>query len=503
MQNWCGNLAEFLSLNIQKIGRMESPAIQTENGRLSYKELFQNVNRAGNVFKAMGINTGDRILLVMRDSPLLVYAFLGAIRIGAIPAIINTMLLQREYAGYVADSKARLCLVDQVLMEKVESYRGELAVVGAAEFATAMEGSSNHADFHACDQLEPAFWQYSSGSTGRPKAVIHSHRGPIEVANRYGREILRINPDDRCFSTSRMFFGYGLGNSLLFPLMAGALSILSETVTHEKVSQIIDTFRPTLLFSVPSFYVRMLSHLKESGTDLSSVRLSISAGEALPSATYEEWLSATGIELLDGIGSTEALHIFISNRAGEVHPGSCGRPLQEVEVMLVDKQGEPVQEGDPGKLMVRYPGLALGYWQRPKLEKETFSEGWLDTRDIFRRDENGYFWHMGRSDDMFKVNGMWVSPVEVEDCLHSHPSIHDCAVIGQQNGKGLTEVVAYLVLNASATGSDLNKQFHAYLEQNLVRHKIPTRFHYVDIIPRTTTGKKKRFELTAAIAACA
>ncbi|MBI4649861.1 benzoate-CoA ligase family protein [Candidatus Desantisbacteria bacterium] len=499
MTQWCGNFTEYVWRLLNEKKMLTNKAFQFSERIITYEELFENVNKAGNLLKGKGIKPGDRVMLIMQDSVSLVNAFLGAIRIGAIPIVLNTMLFSKDYPYYFSDSQARLCIIDEDFLEKIDECKNQCPVINTGEFDRLTAKQPAYTEFYNCDLKTPAFWQYSSGTTGKPKAVIHTHFGPVEIYNTYATEILSISSTDKVLSTARMFFGYGLGGSLFFPIMAGAMTILfSGRINPENFIKVINSYKPTIFFSVPSFYKQLLDY--EGGAyslNTSSLRLAISAGESLPSVIYYRWFERTGVELLDGIGTTEALHIFMSNRAGEVKPGSCGKPLKGVQVKLVDESENIIPGCKLGRLLIHHPGIAVGYYNQQELNSKVFRDGWLDTGDIFRVDQEGHFWHMGRFNDMFKVKAMWVSPIEVEEVLLRHKMISDCAVVGVPNKQGLTEIVAYIVLKDGIKPEDFvaNSQIHNHCEDILARYKIPTSYNFIETIPKTATGKKKRYEL--------
>lgn len=498
MQKWSGNYSEYLYRQILERNLLDHTAIVSSVGDISYKRFFEEINRAGNYLIGQGLAPRDRILLIMNDSPSLMYHFMGAIRVGIIPVILNTLLPPKEYPYYVEDSGASLCIVDESLSPKTTGCENLCRLIINSPATDHLTGCSTDLAFHSCGPDDPAFWQYSSGSTAGPKAVIHKHKAPIELFKIYAKNILNISSKDRLFSVSRAFFGYGLGNSLLFPSLAGATSILFEgPVNIPNVIDVVKRYKPTLFFSVPSFYAQLLAAEKNIHSfcqHASQIRCAVSAGEALPSSTYYIWKELTNIELLDGIGSTEALHIFMSNSSGSVRPGSCGKPLPGVEVKFAK-----IDDGDLSlenlRLLIKLDGLPNAYWQRPERTAKAFGDGWLDTGDIFRVDRDGYYWHVGRSDDVFKVKGMWVSPVEVEDSLIKNDYVADCAVVGLPDERGFTQVTAFVVLNDPAEEIAFSEQIPSHFEWLLASYKIPRQYHFITEIPRTTTGKKKRYEL--------
>jgi benzoate-CoA ligase family protein len=407
---------------------------------------------------------------VVRDSPAFIAAFLGAAKIGAIPVPLSTLARPDELAFMIRDC-------------------GAVATVKDADHFAApvsdVEAESTRGD-------DMCFWQYSSGTTGAPKAVIHSHRGALFPSEGHGRHIAGIGQDDRVYSTAKLFFSYGLNNSMMIPLAAGASVVLdSERFAADRAWRLIGTERPTVLYSVPTAYASLLA-AAEGGTtaDPSSLRLCISAGEALPASLAERWRRKFGLAILDGIGSTEIGYIAISNSADDVTPGSSGRVVPGYEARVVGADGADASEGT---LWVRGGSTALGYHDRPDASAATFRDGWVVTGDRYRVTEGRYF-HLGRDDDMLRIGAQWVSPVEVESVLLSHPDVAECAVVGRADADGLLKVCAYVVLRGSTPTSELEE----LCAERLARHKRPTWILPVAELPRTATGKIQRFRLREA-----
>jgi benzoate-CoA ligase family protein len=344
----------------------------------------------------------------------------------------------------------------------------------------------------------PAFWLYSSGSTGPAKGCVHRQRDMVVCATLYAEGVLGMTSADRCFSVAKLFFAYGLGNALYFPLAVGATAILwPGPPTPADVYAVIERHRPTLFFSVPTNYAMLLAHHREGRDfDLSSVRHAVSAGEALPPALFERFKERFAVEILDGIGSTEALHIFISNRPGAIRPGSSGQVVPGYEVRLVDEENRPVATGEIGNLLVKGDSTCAYYWNKPEKTHDTFAGGWMRTGDKYRQDEDGFFWYAGRSDDMLKVGGIWVSPVEIENLLVAHPAVLECGVCGRADGEGLTKPVAYVVLRPGVEGtSELAAELQQFVRSRTADYKRPRWIEFIVELPKTATGKTQRFRL--------
>jgi benzoate-CoA ligase len=362
-------------------------------------------------------------------------------------------------------------------------------LVGRASPELAVEPTSNDS---------PAFWLYSSGSTGRPKACVHLQHDMTICADRYACGVLGIDATDRCFSVAKLFFAYGLGNAMYFPLAVGATSILwPGAVTPPVIYDIIERSRPTLFFSVPTHYAMLLAHRDETREfDLSSIRCAVSAGESLPPAVFTRFRERFGVEILDGIGSTEVLHIFISNRRGEARPGSSGVPVPGYEARLVDENGLPVATGKIGSLLIKGDSTCAFYWNRHELTKATIEGHWIRTGDHYYQDDDGFYWFAGRSDDMLKVGGLWVSPAEVEHTLLEHPSVLSCAVIGRADHDELMKPLAYVVPRPGVSATpELATELQQFARTRLAEYKRPRWVEFVDALPTTATGKVQRFKL--------
>lgn len=492
-------------------GRGDKVAFFCEERTLTYHQLLELVNRTGNALRDLGVEMEQRVLMVCLDGPAFLATFWGAIKIGAVPVPVNTMMRPADYLYFLNDSRARVLVVSEPLLAGIEPvlkdarFLKHVVVVGKA--------SGRQLAFDAWvgkapSALEPAptvrddvaFWLYSSGSTGVPKGAVHLHQDMVVCADTFARHVLGLREDDRTFSAAKLFFAYGLGNNGYFPLRVGAQGVLYPyRPTAEAMFEVITRHRPTIFFGVPTLYAGMLAVKEaEARYDLSSLRLCVSAGEALPAELYRRWHERFGLEIIDGIGTTEALHMFISNRPGQVRPGSSGLPVPGYEIMIVDDGGRPVPPGEIGNLRVKGDSTMMGYWNQRAKTRETLFGHWLQTGDKYYQDQDGYFWYCGRADDMLKVGGQWVSPVEVEAALISHPAVLEAAVVGHEDADRLVKPRAFVVLKDPAGASPaLGEELKAFVKERLAPFKYPRWIEFVTELPKTATGKIQRFKLRA------
>jgi len=499
----------FIDRHIDE-GRGNAIAIECEDRRVSYASLSEQVNRTGSALRGLGIRPEERILLLMLDSPEMVFAFFGAIKIGAVPIPTNTLWTSSDYEFLLRDSRAAVVVVSAALYPRIADvvprcpWVRHVLVVGESghahtnDFNTLIGRASPELAVEPTSWDSPAFWLYSSGSTGRPKACVHLQHDMTVCAETYARGVLGIEATDRCFSVAKLFFAYGLGNGMYFPLAVGATSILwPGPVTPPVVYEIIERYRPTLFFSVPTHYAMMLAHRNEAREfDLSSVRCAVSAGESLPPAVFARFLERFRVEILDGIGSTEVLHIFISNRLGNVRPGSSGVPVPGYEAKLVDEHGGPVPTGEIGSLLIKGDSTCASYWNRHELTKNTIEGHWIRTGDHYYQDPDGFYWFAGRSDDMLKVGGLWVSPTELEHTLLEHSTVLSCGVVGRADQDGLIKPLAYVVARAGVDATpELAAELQQFARTRLAEYKRPRWVEFVDALPTTATGKVQRFKL--------
>ncbi len=498
----------FIDRHLDEVRGGKAAIVFDDTGEtVSYGQLAERVNRCGNLLRSLAWESEGRVLMVVKDCPEFLYVFWGAIKAGLVPVPLNTLLRADDYRHILEDSECAGLVYSP-------EYRGEVAraLAGADHqptFILCTEGPSSVSDMleEASAILEPAptsadsecFWLYSSGSTGRPKGAVHRHRDIVTTCVHYAADTLGVLEDDVCFSAAKLFFAYGLGNAMTFPLWAGATAVLSgQRPTPELTFDIIETHQPTLFFGVPTLYAAQLRALDESPRDLSSLRCCVSAGEALPADIFRRWRERTGTLILDGIGSTEALHIFISNTADDYRPGTSGRPVPGYEARIADEEGEPVPAGETGRLFIRGDSTATHYWNNAERTAETMVEGWLNTGDTYYQDADGYYVYCGRSDDMLKVGGIWCSPVEIEGRLIEHPRVLEAAVVGRADADELIKPEAFVVLNDTSDASDaLADELLEHCKEGLARYKYPRWVNFVDDLPKTATGKVQRYLLRA------
>ena len=506
----------FLDANLEA-GRESHLAIIYQDNKYTYQDIAAQVNRAGNAMLRLGLQMEQRVMLALYDSPEFIACFFGAIRAGIVPIPINTMLTSHDYEYLLNDARATALIVSQPLYEHFAPFLPHLKwlkhiiVVGDAP-----TGSIAYKDWVNSEspELTPVdttaddvcFWLYSSGTTGFPKGAVHLQHDMLYAAKHYATNILKLHTHDRIYSIAKLFFAYGLGNSMYFPFFSGASAILHPGApTPQAVFEIISRHKPTLLFGVPTAYAHILPE-ESSSYDFSSLRLCISAGEALPSALYEKWHEKFHTEILDGIGSTEGLHIFVSNHANEVRPGSSGKVVAGYEAKIVDDHGQEVAQGKVGNLIIRGDSTCAYYWNKHEKSKHTIIGEWLHTGDKYIVDKDGYYWHQGRTDDMLKIGGIWVSPVEIEAALMTHPAVLECAVIGKKDRDNLVKVKAFVVLKpasplASAQKLDegntekLAAELKEFIKNELAPFKHPHWIEFVESLPKTATGKIQRFKL--------
>jgi len=509
------NLAEHFLL-APAARHPERMAILGEPRRATYGELATLAKRVGSALSEQGISRGDRVLIVLPDSVEFVAAFFGATMIGSLAVPVNLYARASDYIHYLQNCEPSIAIVHSEALEAFLPASSErpqmpIVVVGEGRFETHEVSCAPWEEWikSANDSLlpaqtssqDPAFLLYTSGSGGMPKAAVHRHGDMLVASHCYAQGVLGLRDEDVTFSTSKLFFAYGLGNGMYFPFSTGASTILNpQRTSPERVIEIVSQHKPTVFFAVPTLYAAILREAERIGSlvNFSSVRLCVSAGETLPAEIFDRWKCKFNIEILDGIGSTEMLHIFISSRSGKCKPGSCGFSVPGYEIKIVDDSGATVPENEIGNLWVRGASAFSEYWRIPELTARTKHGGWVVTGDKFLRELDGHYQYCGRADDMLKVAGMWVSPVEVENAILGHPHVAEAAVVGATDARGLTFAVAYVTLRAGCSQSDhLAAEIRNHVKARLVSHKVPREIRFCSELPKTVTGKIQRFLLRA------
>ena len=478
--------------------------------KISYEKLHKYIQRFAQELKDLGLNQNDKVIICMHDSIYYPICFLGAIWSGIIPVCLNTMLPKKDYEYMLKDSEAKAIIfssplkkIFETLNEKLNKNLLLISDIDYKEDANTISVESTITK-SINTNLEPAitfedsvcFWLYSSGSTGSPKGTIHVHKSLISTANTYAKSIIKIKSDDICFSAAKLFFAYGLGNAITFPMSVGATSILmSDRPTLESVSDVINRHKVSIFFGVPTLYASLLNS-NFNKEDYLSLRLSVSAGEALPAHLCEKWNNLLGIKVLDGIGSTEMLHIFISNSIEETIPGASGRPVPGYKARLIKDDGVEAQHNEIGELEINGPSSAISYWNKPDKSKITFKNEWTRTGDKYVRDINGIYTYCGRADDMMKVSGQYVSPFEVEAALQSHKSVLEAAVIAHKDKDNLIKPKAFIVLKDNITINEgLEIELNNHVKKQLTPFKYPRWYEFCSELPKTATGKIQRYKL--------
>ena len=495
----------FVDENIAA-GRGARTAIYYQDQTFTYQDVYERVNRTGNALKELGVEIEHRILLLLPDSPEFAFSFFGAIKIGAVPVPTNPWMAAKDYEYLINDSRARAIVIHESVLPEIERiwdhtrFLKQVIVIGkprgkALSYDTLINKASDKLQAEATSRDDVCFWGYTSGSTGAPKGAVHLQHDMITISDLFVKPVLGMNENDLCFSASKMFFSYGLGNSLYFPFRFGASTVFwPEKPDPEKILQVIEKYRPTFFFSVPTLFARFLR--VEKKYDLSSLRICLSSGEPLPPAIFHQWKERTGLELLDVVGSTEATHDFLANRPGRAKAGSSGEVTPAFEAKIVDDEGREVPVGEVGNLMVKGDANAAYYWNKHEQTNRTMQGEWLKTGDTYYCDDEGYYWYCGRSDDMFKVGGLWVSPIEIENTLMEHSAVLEVGVIGATDADGLLKPKAYVLLKSEFKACDeLRTELQTYVKNKLAPYKYPRWVEFVDDLPKTVTGKIQRFRL--------
>ena len=505
------NMADYFLYHNVEEGRADKTCLYFKDETYTYGDTVRWANRAGNALRELGAEVEDRVLIVLPDCPEFVWTWFGASRIGAVITMVNPLLPVEDYKYYLAYTRARVAVIHESLLENFSAaareakYLRNVLVVGRehgnfksfAQVLAQMPDELTPADTHKDDI---AIWLFTSGSTGHPKGAVHLQHDLPYNTEAYAKGVLGLNENDLTVSVPKLFFGYATGTNLLFPFaVGGATALFAERSTPEQMFEVIEHYRPTVLTSVPTMINAMLNTAGASARDLSSLRFCLSAGEALPVELYDRWLKTFGVEILDGIGSAEMFHIYITNRLGDVRPGSLGRIVAGYEAQIVDAEGREVPMGKMGTLKVKGDSAALCYWQAHEKSKATFAGDWCTTGDQFHVDEAGYYWYHGRTDDMLKVSGVYVAPVEIESCLLEHEAVLECVVVGHDAGAGLIKPKAFVVVRPPHSGDiELEQTLKEFVKSRLALYKYPRWIEFVPALPKNDRGKIDRKQLKAA-----
>jgi benzoate-CoA ligase family protein len=504
------NLASFLTDRHISEGRGAKTAIYYQDQQISYERLRAMVNRTGNMLAGLGLEMENRVVVVLPDSPEFFYCLLGAMKIGAIPVAVNTLASPKDYTYFLNDSRARIVIVHEDLVSKITAVKGDLqylrnmVVVGNAPPGTLsydelVAKSSDILDAAPTSKDDVAYWMYTSGTTGVPKGVVHLHHDLLHFLPPFCEQVSGISEKDVVFATSRMFFAYGRNSSFDSTLLYGASVVLyPDWPDAVKVLDILERYRPTIFSSVPSFYSAVLRELDRSGRrpDLSFIRICTSSGEPLPKGIFDHWKTAFGLDILNVLGSTDAGGPYLGNLPGRVKPGSAGVLLDGYRGRLVGPDGREVPNDEVGTLWLSNDGTAPCYWNKHQRSKQVFQGDWFNTGDRFRRDADGFLWFEGREDEMLKVSGQWVSPLEIEAALGQHPAVSETAVVGAPDESGLVRVKAFVVLrDGNSATPALEKEMVNFVRDRIAHFKAPRWVEFVPEMPRTVTGKLQRHKL--------
>jgi benzoate-CoA ligase family protein len=491
--------------------RAEKVALYSPERTMTFGQVAAEANRVANALtRKIGVRLGEHVAILSLDRPEWVTSFFGIVKAGAVAVGVNTMATARDCAYMLADCRARVLIVDESLLATIESIRADLpflehvVVIGSAaesdiSYAALIAGQPSEAVAAPTHRDDPCMLNYSSGTTGEPKGIPHAQKDLPLTAQLYGVDGIGLREDDITFSVAKLFFTYGSGGNLIWPWYTGAAVVLSPAPSRiaTNLLETIDRFRPTVLDGVPTSYASMMAVERFAETyDLSSLRMCLSAGEALPAAIWQMWKARTGHEIVEGIGTTENFALYLTNRLGEARPGSAGRVVEGYQIKIVDDDGQTVPRGQVGSLLVKGETAAIAYLHQYERSQRSFQGQWLATGDRFYEDDDGYYWYVGRDDDMLKVGGIWVSPVEIENTLTGHEAVRECAVAGRPDSSDLIKPKAFVALHAGyAPSGEMAKELIAYCAQELAAFKRPRWIEFVDELPRTSTGKLQRSRL--------
>lgn len=506
------NASEILFDNLAA-GRSGKVAVYADSGNATYGDLCEIASRVGNALAGQGLAPFSRILMLLDDTPAYPAAIFGAMRAGFVPVLINTLSPPDLIQYYLEDSGAPVAMVESALaplltpetvagtgLQTVVVVNGDAMPTGdvqSLQWDDWLAGQAAELEAADTGRDDMAFWMYSSGSTGRPKGIVHLHHDMAYTHDSYAQEILKLSEDDICFSPPKIFFAYGFGNSITFPFAVGASTVLNAGRPEPNgVFACIERYRPTVLFGLPTLYNALLNHERSADADLGSVRLCVSAAETLSNELFKAWQNRFGLDIIEGLGSTEVLHIYLSNAPGAFKVGAAGRPVQGYEMELRNDQGQPIKPDEPGVLWVRGDSNAPCYWNKADKTAETMRDGWIYTGDRFETDDDGFYYFRGRADDLIKVSGQWVYPLEIELCLADHPAVKECAVLGVELPDKLMTTMAFVATaDGHAPDDALTQELKSYAQANLLPHKYARTVVYLDALPKTGSGKIDRQKL--------
>src|SRR3989440_2290815 len=499
------NMADyFLYHNIEE-GRENKTCLYFRDETYTYGETVRMVNRTGNALRELGLEIEDRVLIVLPDGPEFVWTWFGASRIGAVITMVNPLLPAEDYKYYLEYTRARVAVIHESLLKNFEEavgsarYLHQALVVGSEHgrflsFEQAINAQSDECTSADTHRDDIAIWLFTSGSTGHPKGAVHLQHDLPYNTEVFAKRTMGVNENDLTVSVPKLFFGYATGTNLLFPFAdGGATALYAQRSTPQKMFEVIEKYRPTILTTVPTMINAMLNAEDARTRDLSSIRFCYSAGEALPVELYHRWKETFGVEICDGIGSAEMFHIYITNRPGDVKPGSLGRIVTGYDAKIVDAEAREVPTGETGTLKIKGDSAALCYWNAHEKSKETFIGDWCTTGDQFHIDEEGYYWYHGRTDDMLKVGGVFVAPSEIENCLLQHEAVLECAVLGHDDGDGLVKPKAFVVARHDHKTDDaLAEDIKQFVKTRIASYKYPRWIEFVPSLPKNDRGKIDR-----------
>lgn len=502
------NMADyFLYHNIEE-GREQKICLYFRDEIYTYGDAVRRANRAGNALREVGVEMEDRVLIALPDCPEFVWTWFGASRTGAVITMVNPLLPADDYKYYLNYTRARCAVIHESLLKNFEEaaagspYLRQVLVVGREHgrflsFNEALDSQTEECAPAPTHRDDIAIWLFTSGSTGHPKGAVHLHHDLPFNTEVFAKRTVGVREDDVTISVPKLFFGYATGTNLLFPFaVGGATALFEERSTPEKLFEVIERFRPTILTTVPTMINAMLNLEGGAQRDLSSLRFCYSAGEALPVELYTRWMETFGKDIYDGIGSAEMFHIYITNRPGDVRPGSLGRIVEGYEARITDGEGRTVPVGEMGTLKIKGDSAALCYWQAHEKSKETFAGDWCTTGDQFHMDAEGYYWYHGRTDDMLKVSGVFVAPAEIENCLLQHEAVREAAIVGHDAGDGLVKPKAFVVVHEGhAPGAELGQSIQEFVKSRLALYKYPRWIEFVEALPKNDRGKIDRKQL--------